>query len=412
MRSLPLPGGGRVALLAVLLATLPSRAEPADVEASALLSPDDAVTAALTIHPEVREAEAELLLARGLRARSILFERNPQLSGATTPDGERANATLTQPLSLTGEGWHARRAAAWRIEAAEALRRRARLAAAAEARQAYVDAVVAGGRVRVAVDGVDLAGRLRAAVARQHEEGEAALLDLRLARLAEVQAAGALLDARRAEAQSLRALAARLGQVVSAEQLPTDPRIAAPEPDVPAPRERSDIAALRAALRSAEADLRRQRAAAIPPVGVGVNAEIEDGQTFIGPALSLTLPLFDRNQAGRAGARGVLAVTEARVASLEARAATEAATAAQRVDEAAELSAMLLVDPVQDAIAALESIEAGYLAGQIDLPSAVLLQGEVLEGRAAAISLLGGVAAARLDLLLATDDEALLGGAP
>ena len=60
--------------------------------------------------------------------------------------------------------------------------------------------------------------------------------------------------------------------------------------------------------------------------------------------------------------------------------------------------------------AALGSVEAGYLAGEIDLTSTVLLQTQILDGEVAVVQLEGHVARARLDLLLASEDPALLGG--
>jgi cobalt-zinc-cadmium efflux system outer membrane protein len=411
MHSLSLRGAGCAVLLCVIVAAAPSWAVAPDADAPAPLTPEAAVVAALSVHPNVRAAESELLLARGLRSESSLLLGNPTASGGASLDGERASLSLTQPLSLTGEGWYARSSATARVDAAEGWLRRARLAAAADTRLAYVEAVVATGRVRVATEGVELASRLRHAVSRQSEEGEASTLDLRLARLAEVQAASALLDARDVEADALRTLAALVARPVVAERLVGDPLAAAPEPALAAPSERSDVLAAQAALRAAETELRRQRAASLPPVEVGLFVDVEAGQTFVGPTVGVEIPLFARNQAGRADARGEVLVADARVDSLAARADTEIATAQRRVAEARELSATLVADPVAEAREALRSIEAGYLAGEIDLPTTVLLQHEVLNGEAAALVLLGQVADARLDLLLATEDPQLLGGA-
>ena len=83
-------------------------------------------------------------------------------------------------------------------------------------------------------------------------------------------------------------------------------------------------------------------------------------------------------------------------------------TAEARFAEAGALEAALQTDPLAEARAALTSVEAGYRAGEIDLPSTVLLQDQVLDGEGAALALMGGIARARLDLLLATDDDRLL----
>jgi len=410
MHASSLRGVGRAVLLGVLLAAAPSRAGSHDAAAAAPLSPDAAVDAALSVHPEALAAQSELAIAHGLRAEHGLLLANPSASGTASIDRARTGFELTQPLSVTGEGWHARSSATARVDAADAALRRTRLRAAADVRQAYVDAVVATGRVRVATEGVELAAQLRRAVRRQHEEGEASTLDLRLARLAEVQAAAALMDARRVEADALATLAALVGRPVASDALVAEALDAAPEPTTALATERSDVLAARAALRSAEAQVRRQRAAAVPLVEVGVFVDFEDGERFVGPAVGVELPLFARNQVGRAEARAEVQTAGAGLQAIAARAETEALTAEGRLADARELRASLVADPVAEAREALRSIEAGYLAGEIDLSTTVLLQGEVLAGEAAALALLGQVADARLDLLLAIEDPALLGG--
>jgi cobalt-zinc-cadmium efflux system outer membrane protein len=388
----------------VSLLQAPAWAEPPS------LPPNKAVALALSAHPDLHAAEAAASIARADRSRSAVLLANPNVSGWTSTDGARAELGLTQPLSLTGEGWHARTAARSSLdEAASSLARRRRVVAA-RTRLAYVDAVVATGLVGVASEGSDLAGRLSFAVRRKHEEGEASALDLRLAHLAEVQAATRLLRARRNEAEAVRALASWVAQPVTAQALLEDPAEAAPSASATG-SSRSDVQAAEAAVARAEAELRRARAAAVPPVSVGARVAIEDGQTFIGPSVSLPLPLFDRNQQGRAASKGRLAVAEGQLQQVRARAETEQSTAAQRVAEADTAADRVQAD-IEEARAALASIEAGVLAGEIDLPTAVLLQTQVLDGEAAVVQLQGLVADARIDLLLATDDDALLGGAP
>ena len=329
-------------------------------------------------------------------------------SGSFTRAAEELG--ISQPLSLTGEGWHARRGARASRDAAGLTLQRRRREVAAQTRLAYIDAVVATGMVQVASEGSDLAGRLSYAFRRKHEEGEAATLDLRLARLAEVQAATRLLDARRTEAEALRTLASWIGSPVDAEALDADPTNATPAPSESVGA-RSDVQAAESAVARAEADLRRARAASLPPVSLGARLAVEDGQTFIGPSVALTLPLVDRNQRDRAVSSGRLAVTEGNLQQVRARAQTERTTADQRVSEAVETTERVQAD-IEEARAALASIEAGVLAGQIDLSTAVLLQTQVLDGEAAVVRLRGLLADARIDQMLANDDDALLGGAP
>ncbi len=378
---------------------------------AAVLAPDEAVKLALTASAEVRAAEAALMVAKADRSASLLLLNNPRAQAWATPDASRAELSATQPLSLTGEGWHARGVARSSVRSAEAALDRARLVTAAEVRLSYIDAVVAIEQARVAQEGTELAGRLRHAVGRKLEQGEASVLDLRLARLAEAQAVTRLLEARQAEAEALRGLAELVATQVNAADLLFDPGAAAPAvTSSSSPEDRSDVVAAEQALKAARAELARQRAAVLPPVAVGVGIEVEDGATFIGPRVGVTIPLFDRNQRGTAAAKGNHAVAESQLAAVRARAKTEQRTGRDRADEAERLAEVVGSDTLDEAARALASVESGVLAGEIDLTTAVLLQGQILDGEAAAVSLRGLVADARIDLLLALDDDALLGG--
>jgi len=405
MHSHTLVGWGSAAVIVLLNASVALADEGVPA-----LPPDRAVALAVAAHPDLRAAETALSTAEGSRSASALFLSNPSANAWATPDGSRAEFGVGQPLSLTGEGWHARRGARFSVDASSATLDRTRRQLAAAVRRAYVDAVVASGVVDVARDGSDLAGRLSFAVRRKHEEGEASTLELRLARLTEVQAAARLLQARRAEAEALRALSALVLRSVSADDLAEDPLSAAPPVREPAQAERSDVAAAQAALDAARADVRRARAATIPPLTVGVGVDLEDGTTFVGPSVGVTLPLFDRNQTGRAQAVGGLDVAEGRLASTRAVAETEQATSTARLEEAEAATEAVAEADIDEARAALASIESGVLAGEIDLSTAVLLQTQVLDGEAAVVTLRGLLADARIDRLLALDDDALLGG--
>ncbi len=399
---------GRALFGGFLLSTTPAWA---DEPTTADLTPDRAVALALIANAEVRAAEAALMAAEADRSASLLLLRNPKVQAWATPDGSRAEFSATQPLSLTGEGWHARGVAQSAVRSAEAALDRARRVTAADVRLSYIYAVVAVEQARVAVEGTELAGRLRFAVRRKLEQGEASALDLRLARLSEAQAVTRLLEAREAEAEALRELAELLATPVDAADLLLDPGAAAPAvSSSTSPAERSDVVAAEQALRAARAELARQRAGVLPPVAVGVGVSVEDGATFIGPSVGVTIPLFDRNQRGTKGAKGDQVVAESQLAAVRARAETEQRTGHNRADEAERLAGVVGSDTLEEAEAALVSVERGVLSGEIDLTTAVLLQAQILDGVAATVSLRGLVADARIDLLLALDDDALVGG--
>lgn len=375
------------------------------------LSPDRAVALALSAHPDIRNAELAVATTDAARSATAVLLSNPTANAWFSPDGRRAELGASQPFSFSGEGWHARAAARERGAAATASLQRARRVLAATVRQAYIDAVVTTGLVAVAQEGADLAARLRTGVLRKLEEGESSELDLRLARLAEVQAATRLLQARRNQADALRVLSALVLVPVNDGDLALDPLEAAPAVDPARAPRRTDLEAAELSLVAARLELRRARAATMPPVSLGVGVRAEDGETFVGPSVGLTFPFFDRNQEERARALGDVEVADARLQSLRARIDAEQSTAAARRREA-DAAACVEGAELQEARAALASIESGVLAGEIDLPTAVLLQTQVLQGEAAVVTLRGLVADARLDELLALDDDVLLGGAP
>ncbi|MFK7930838.1 MAG: TolC family protein [Myxococcota bacterium] len=400
-------GWGSAAVLVLLSASMAWAGDGAPS-----LSPDRAVALALTANPDLGAARAALSTAQASRSASSIFLANPSANAWITPNGDRAELNVSQPVSLTGEGWHARRGAAFTVDSAEASLGRTRRQLAGAVRGAYVDAVVASGVVGVAREGADLAARLSFAVRRKHEEGEASTLSLRLARLNEVQAATRLLQARRAEADALRRLSSLVLVPVAAEDLASDPLAATPAlAQAPPERQRSDVSAAEASLEAARLNLRRSRAATMPAINVGVGASVEDGTTFIGPSLGVTLPIFNRNQVARAAALGSVDVAEGRLSSVRATAQTEQATSSARLKEAETAAQSLAEFDLDEARAALASIEAGVLAGEIDLSTAVLLQTQVLAGEAAIVTLRGLLADARIDRLLTLDDDALLGGA-
>ncbi len=376
---------------------------------AAPLSPQDAVSLALSVHPQLRTAEAQLTRAEAAYARAAVPLYNPTLSAQAAVSGDRLGLSLAQPLSLTGQRRIARQQASASLDAATAQRDRARRLVAVEARSAYAEAAVAATLAQLARDSVALSEQLEGAARLRYEEGEASLLDLRLTRLSQVRSASWLLAASEQESAALADLSAMLGLPVAAGDLTADPLAVAPRPAAAAAETRSDVLAAQARLRAAEQGLRQQRAAALAPLSVGVFASQEDAEWFVGPSVGLDLPLFSRNQLGQAEAAGALQVAEADQVAVTARAAAEVATATARYAEAEALLTGLGADLSAEAEEALDGIALSYQSGHTDLLSTLLLQSEVMQGQAALVTLQGQLADARLDLLLALDDDALLG---
>ncbi len=380
------------------------------VALAAPLTADDAVRLGLSAHPDVARAEAELAAARGEARQTLLFQENPELSAGYALVGERLEAGLNQSLSLTGEGLAAHRAAVARLEATEHSLERARLLAAASIRSAWIAATVAHARVSLLEDNFALATRLLRATEARLAAGESSELDLRLARLEQVRAAGELLEASEAERAALTELSAVVGRSVEAADLSGSPRDAAPVAG--GAGERADVAAATARARAADLDLRAARAATLPAVSLGAFFEQEGDDRVAGPTLGLTLPLWHQGQARSGAAAGEAAAARAELSAITARASAERSTSQALLTRTETITSALGSDLDEDASAALRSVEAGYAAGELDLMEVIFLQTEVVEGQIAVIEVSGAAANNRIEALLAESDRALLGGTP
>lgn len=378
---------------------------PLHAYAQAPLGVDEAVVAALSSSPDTASATAAAATARAQLHQDAAFLDNPQLSGSfsLTPQ-KQTSAELIQPISLSGEGWHARAGDRAALRAAGALEDRQRLELAAATRGAWADARLSTLRTELSQEVLDLVTRLRESVERKVEVGEATNLEMRLAMLAEASAAGDLLASRRERDEAILTLVALTG--ISDPMVEGDPLAAAPPPSG-VTSERQDVAALRESALEAERRLRQARASAVPRVGVGAFLQ-DDGVWSAGPVVSMELPLWTRGQAAVAEARGELQVSEKRAAQASVVADKEQELADGRARRAGELANLGSTSALEEARTALTQVETAYRSGELALSEALVLQRQVVEGEAGILALADEVVTARLDVLLAAQDMALL----
>lgn len=370
-----------------------------------VLTPDDAVRAALNNDPALASRMADVEAATGLRRSTLLFGQNPEVDVSQSTDGERLNAAVTQPLSITGEGFNAARSARAGLESARAAAERGRFETAATTRRAYAGAVLARELLRFADEDRAVLARLRGVAEARVAAGEGIDLDLRLARLEQARATAAWLSAQ-AEASAADAdLAALIGMMPA--ELERDPLVAGRvDPGAGAPR--SDLIAAKAATRAARSALARERSAVLPAFGLGAFYEKDAGTEIFGPAVSLVVPLWNWNQSGLGAARGQLRLARAIETSTTARAATEEVRAAERLRLAEESLTTLAPDIVAEATPALKAIEGLFSSGQFNLSETLLLRSRVVEGQRAWMEARAAIANARIDAALARQSESLL----
>jgi cobalt-zinc-cadmium efflux system outer membrane protein len=368
------------------------------------MSPDAAVRAAMANDPALAEAAAEISSAKGARRSASGLRSNPQLEISVGVAGGKWDASLTQDLSLSGAGMADARSRRYSVEAAEAELKRARLVTAAEARRAWARLAAAEGAFRGAEAERKSATALRGAAEARRAVGEASDLDLELARLDEARAVAAWLEALDERAEAQAALAALTGDAAAAAE--GDPLAAAPVAGEGGTR--SDLVAAEARVAAAKAARTRERAEAVPALGVGAFVEADGGRILVGPSLGIELPLWQQNAAGRGAAEGELRVAEAQASATRARAEAERRAAEERLGWLGDRGASLAPGVDASAEAALRAVDAGVAAGEIDTVQAALLRSRVFEGQRGWYAARLAEAEGRIDAALATGDEGLL----
>lgn len=367
---------------------------------------DEVVRLALERDPSVVAALGEVERAEGTVSGSRGLRYNPQVQVRSAIDGSTWEAIVQQPISLSGEGLSAARSARKSLVAATADVDRARLVAAADARRLYAEVVTAAAAEARSAGALELASRLRDGAEARLREGDATELDARLARLDLAAALEADLLARRA-ATALRAELAALTGLPTGTELADDPLAAVPLGVLQA-GERSDVVASEGRVEAAASAVRRERAASLPPVGIGVFGEGTDAGPSIGPLVQIDVPLWSWNPEGRAAARATLTEAEAERDALALRVTAESASAAALHAAASDAAERLPESASDDAREALASVERAWTEGQIGLAELGALRLRILDGERAWYAARAEAAAARLDAMLAVGDPALL----
>lgn len=405
----------------MMLAWLVSAALAAPVTA------DEVVGAALARDPALADAEAAVVAAEGERKAATGLRHDPTLEARLGFGLPQHEASLTQPVSLSGEGVAAAKAADAALRAAEADRDRRRLEVAADARRSMIRAIAADAEVERADEVLRLSTELRAAAEARLASGDAPELEVHLARLEEAAAAADRVEARREALAAREQLAGTTGLALQT-QLPDDPMSAAPAGS--GGSERADRVAAAARVESADAALRRERAAALPPVDLGVWAQVQNVATTpgpggvevapwswsenaawtVGPTVAVTLPVWSANRGGIARAEGERDLASAELASVEARIDAEQAGSAERREAMAAVTGT--ADPTPEARAALAGVDAAVAAGEIGAAEAALLRSRILDAWRRGSGARASAAEVAVDLALAESWPGLLPGTP
>jgi cobalt-zinc-cadmium efflux system outer membrane protein len=371
------------AALLALTAAMPSSAQG--------LTEKQFLDDALTDHPRIAAAEADLAVESGTRRQAGVVS-NPELDWEREDLGSVVRQDtwkLSWRLPLDGRK-HRIAGADAAVAASEAMVDATRLDVRLELRELFAAWYLAGEREQVLNDHLDTTRQLTAWLRARADQGEAAGVEARRLEL-EVEVLSRQLAEANAETRARKAATATWSDLVVGGSQPERPALAPPPASVDL-SDRPDLAALELEVAEAEARQRvTKRVLAPPEVTLGWLDLRDDTRSFDGPVFGLTwpMPLFDRNQGNR----------DASTAEVDrARAELEAARrGAQQLADAALASYAALYGAVAPGTTSRKvegdvvgSLLAAFAAGEASLT-------DVLDGVRTTID----VQLARLDTLAA-----------
>lgn len=384
------------------------------VPASAQVSPGAARGDTLTLtlidvqrlairqNPSLLATRQETAIAEGAVRQARVIQFNPELAlqsigSSVGGSGRPFELALTQEFELAGQrGLRIGAARIGRDRASAVVQDAGRLTLGA-ASTSFYRALAGARRLAVARDALALTERLMAAVRTQLAEGEVSTMEANLAEIEAGRGRARVLTAQREETSASLDLKQLLGLGPDTPiRLVADTTGPAVVPDrgvVPAPAlaedslvalafaRRPDLAASTAAVREFETLTALARRSAFPNLRLGAAVErgVSGDSPEIGPAIGLSIPLFNRNQ-GLVDQRRALtaqALLERHALELGIRSdVAEAVRAYRMASEEAAIYETSVVRPARENIALLE---IAYREGKIDLPTLLLLRNQLLD---------------------------------
>jgi len=387
------------------------------------LSAEAAVSFALDRNSELAALASEVKAADArVGGAKLLFQLNPELTAAAGPrrTGSEESTDLelevTQRLELFGQRGARIEAAVAEREAAAARLAARRVEVCAAVRGAHARALAAERLLAVARDDLTVTRDAVRAAERRAELGGASRLEVNAARGEVGRAARAVsvatveLASARSELRLLLAMdpAAELtlgGALPEVTQLHLQPVDALAGE---ARQGRADVVAARRAVASAEAERRLSGREALPSPVVGARYAREERADILLGTLSLDLPLFNRNQAGRGVASARADQAAAELAGVIRRADQDVRLAAERLAAAMEAAHAFEGEVVAGAEENLTLSTRAYEAGKIGLAELLLMRRSAMEARREHVEALSELAEAEAELARAVGSEKLL----
>jgi cobalt-zinc-cadmium efflux system outer membrane protein len=402
-----------------LWSSLALAATPATGRADTLTL-ERAVHQALAQNPELRSAETDVLAARArLTGAGLRSPYNPELelvSGTRAGDGEPVDleVSLWQEVEVAGQRGHRRAAASALVLGQVARREHLRARVVAATRVAFAQALAARDKARLAEEAIELANRLEEIADRRFEAGAITVLERNFARVRRGQARRGRLAADRELVESLAALKGLLAlpaerdvTVVGELEVESDMPAGLPGLLALARERRQDLLALRHAREAVAAELALARAEGRPNLHFGLGWEREGGEEDLRVGVAVALPVFNRNQGGRAEGQADIERAAVELAAAEVAIAQDVESAWHRVRLAVEDRAVFNEEVLAQVEENLDLLLQSLEAGKISLLDLLPLQEELIDLRNEHVDAIVELAVARLTLEMATGSTVL-----
>lgn len=344
-------------------------------------------------NPGFLATRQETAIAGGGLRQARLYQFNPDLSfralgGNAATRGGQYEATVTQEIEWAGQRGLRIDAARTGVTRATSVVQNAGRMILAEGSISFYRALAAARRMAVAREALALTQRLIAAVRTQLAEGEISTLEANLAEIEAGRAQGRLLNARRVATSAELDLKQLLGfnpdkpilldsvsSGIIEGALDQDSLIAV------ALARRPDLAASSASVRELETLTSLARRLGLPNLRLGATIERgpSSGPAQVGPAIGISLPMFNRNQ-GLVQQREAL-TEQARFSQREAvlRVRTDVTEAVRAYRIASDEAAVFETSVVRPARENIALLEIAYREGKIALPTLLLLRNQLLD---------------------------------
>lgn len=433
--------------------TATAEAATADLLAGGLTA-DEAVKLALLSNPRARSVLLRVGLARADVVQAGLWT-NPTIGFSfNLPTGGGSNQFGMNLAQNIADAWmipSRQRAATRDLQSQMLIAANELVGLAVDTKVAYFNAVAADRTLEIAQDNAALSNELLRITNARLEAGTVGSLDVNLAKGEALRAAVEARKARLESASSRRMLATHLGLTTSAQSIVlTEPLPKPAERELPVDRfveaaleARLDARAARDIVEANAARVEFELAKVFPNVAFGfefehqahrspggrkiladtARASIANGRlsapgiesrgqrsleksqridAILGPSLSLTLPIFDQNQAQIAKARMNYLESKAMLDGLKRSIVQNTREATDRLVTSWDVATSYQDEVLPQARETLEISQGTYQAGQTTILNLIDAQRSLLETRRANIAALQNAAAAIAELERAT----------